>query len=147
MVGIALGTPVLLFADLASYILRKNIYKAGKVLKLPYKLFANETFDALDGDSFKFILLSSFHKKSAVIGKDLFEATELISKEFMFGNFEYQLRVGEEGTPKWDANFFRARLDASVEKIIICGPPVESQAIEDILTKELGIPKTVMWSL
>ncbi len=145
--GIALGTPVLLFADLAAYILRKNVYKAGRVVKKPYKLFSTESFEALDDDSFKLVLLSSFHKRSEVIGKELFETTEELSKEFMFGNFEYHLRVGEEGTPRWDADFFRSKLDCNVAKVIVCGPPQAVESVQDILTQQVGVSKSMIWSL
>jgi len=136
-----------MFADLAGYLLRKNAYKAGKAVKNTYKLFANENFDFLTDDSFKFILLSSFHKKDEVIGKDLFELTEAISRDFLFGNFEYILRIGENGEPRWDKEYLEKQIDlASVSKIFITGPCQAVYNIKEIL-KEIGIPKETIYEL
>lgn len=41
IVGVTCGTGVSLFVDIASYILRMNIYNAGKLRGKEYKIFAN----------------------------------------------------------------------------------------------------------
>lgn len=135
-----------MIADLASYILRKNIDRAAKVIKSSYRLFPNEVFDKLNDDNFRLVLMSSFHKKDQVLGRELFEAADSISREYLFSNFEYILRIGEEGTPRWNAKFYAEHIDSFVAKVFICGPPQAITEIRSTLSK-LGIPDSKLWCL
>ena len=126
--GIACGTSVALFVDLAMYIMRLNIWRLGEEnLKRgkpgPYKLFANEEFQDLINPHFKFILFSSFKEKQHVLGEVLLRAAHDISKHSKRPNFEYHLRVSsEKGQPKWDSEFFASHIPSNVKKIFITGP-------------------------
>ena len=146
MVAIACGTSVLMFVDLVSYILRKNIFKAAKVVKSTYRLFANENFQRLHEENFKFVLMSTFAKRSAVIGRELFEAADANSKEFVFNNFEYYLRITEDGTPRWDDQFYAEHIDSSAAKVIVCGSPSAVADISQALER-IKLPKSKLWHI
>ncbi len=134
------GTGVVLFLDLAMYLLRMNLYRAGLKLGKPcYRLFGDEVFDRLTDPSFKLVVFSAFKKQNQVLGEQLFRAAHEISEKYGFGNFEYYLRISEKvGEPRWDQEFFRKKLDVAAPKIFVHGPlGVE----EDIRTrlKKVGV--------
>ncbi len=139
IVGVACGTGVVLFLDLAMYILRMNIYNAGKKLGKDYKMFANETFDRLTDPSFKLVIFSAFKKQDHVLAEPLFRALHDISAKNGFNNFEYHLRVSEKTEdPKWDEAYFRKNLDLNAKKIVVYGPLGAEESIKDTMRK-LGV--------
>ncbi len=148
MVGIICGTGVVLFLDLAMYLLRMNLYHAGLKLGKPcYKLFANETFDRLMDPSFKLVVFSAFKKQSQVLCEPLFRMAHEISEKYGFGNFEYYLRISEKvGEPRWDQEFFRKRLDLHAGKIYVHGPLGVEEDIQSRLRK-VGVKQKQFYSL
>ena len=144
--AITFGIRVVAFADIAAYILRKNIYRAGKVLGRLYKLFGNEGLDRLNDETFKFVLFSSFPTQELAVGAKLFQATDRISTEFMFSNFEYHLRVTEEGESRWDSAEFKKLIDFNVQKIFIVGPDALETSVRESLLR-LGFKESQLFNL
>ena len=65
----------------------------------------------------------------------------------MFGNFEYHLRVGETGTPRWDRDFFKGKIDTvGVARVYVVGPTFAVQGIREAL-EQIGIHKENIWDL
>ncbi len=136
IVGVTCGTGVVLFLDLAMYLLRMNIYKAGQQQGKTYKVFGNENFDRLNDPSFKLVVFSAFKKQDHVLGQPLFQALHDISAKYKFNNFEYHLRISENpNDPKWDEAFFKKNLDANAKKIIVYGPLGAEESIKETLQK------------
>ena len=123
VIAIACGTCVVLFLDLAMYLLRMNIFRAGQQTQRTYKMFANESFDRLTHPSFKLVLFSSFKHHSSVLGESLFRPLHEISAKYGFNNFEYHLRISENpAEPKWDEAYFKERVDIRAARVLINGP-------------------------
>jgi len=142
IVGIACGTGVVLFLDLAMYLLRMAIYKIGQKSGKTYKLFANENFDRLIDPSFKLVIFSAFKKQDHVLGEPLFLALHDLSAKHGFNNFEYHLRLSEKaGDPKWDEAFFKKHLDLQAKKIVVYGPLGAEESIKETLVK-VGVKET-----
>ena len=133
----ACGTGVVLFLDLAMYLLRMNIYKVGQQQGKTYKMFANENFDRLTDPSFKLVVFSAFKRQDHVLGEPLFKALHDISSKYGFNNFEYHLRLTEKsGDPHWDESFLKTKPDVlKAEKIIVYGPLGAEESIKDSLRK------------
>eukprot|EP00826_Nyctotherus_ovalis_P052749 TRINITY_DN6755_c0_g1_i16.p1 TRINITY_DN6755_c0_g1~~TRINITY_DN6755_c0_g1_i16.p1 ORF type:complete len:131 (+),score=36.63 TRINITY_DN6755_c0_g1_i16:232-624(+) len=116
------------------YMLRMNVYNAGKQKGKEYKMFGNEKFDRLTDPSFKLVLFSAFKKKDQVLAEPLFRALHDISEKFKFNNFEYHLRVSENPKdPKWDGEFFKKHMDLEAKKVIIYGPLGAEESIKRTL--------------
>eukprot|EP01022_Parablepharisma_sp_SALTPOND_P020923 TRINITY_DN3934_c0_g1_i1.p1 TRINITY_DN3934_c0_g1~~TRINITY_DN3934_c0_g1_i1.p1 ORF type:complete len:445 (-),score=59.50 TRINITY_DN3934_c0_g1_i1:145-1479(-) len=148
IVGIICGTGVVMFLDLAMYMLRASIYKIGQQkLGKTYKVFGNEIFDRLTDPSFKLVIFSSFKKKDHVLGEPLFQALHDISAKYNLGNFEYHLRISERPEdPKWDEEFFKKTLDKQARKIIVYGPFGAQESITNTL-KGIGIKDEQFYNL
>jgi len=123
IIGICYNQTISCFIDLAAFILRKNLYKAGKVLKKQYKLISNENLDKLDGENFKFVLIAIYDNKESVMGREICVATERIATEFMFGNFEYVEYIDNKGTMEEDLKqIFDSKFNHSVAKLVCAAP-------------------------
>ena len=152
IVGIACGTSVALFADLAMYIMRMNLARIGENTKVKgkpvqYKLFANEEFPYLKHPNFKFILFSSFKEKKHVLGELLLRAAHDISEHQQHPNFEYHLRISsEKGQPKWNAAYFAKHIPADAHKIFITGPMGAESTLTNILV-DAGFNRSVIGHL
>lgn len=134
--GFACGTGVVLFLDLAMYLLRMNVYKVGKEKGKNYKLFANENFDRLTDPSFKLVLFSAFKTKDHVLGEMLFQLLHDVSAKFKFNNFEYHLRISDKpGDPKWDEAYIKKHLPLDTKKIIVYGPLGAEEEIKGTIKK------------
>lgn len=136
VVGVTCGTGVVLFLDMAMYILRMNIYSIGKQQGKTYKIFGNENFDRLTDPSFKLIIYSSFKMQNEVLAEPLYKALHDISAKYKFNNFEYHLRVSENPqTPRWNEEFFKKTIDLNAKKVIVCGPLGAEPSLKEILKK------------
>lgn len=138
IVGVTCGTGVVLFLDLAMYLLRMMIYKIGKTQKKSYLLFGNETFSRLNDKSFKLVLFSAFKESGHVLGEPLFKALHDISAKYNFNNFEYYLRVTDKGDPRWDEDFFTQHVPLDAQKVIVYGPFGAQESMTELL-KKIGI--------
>ncbi len=138
IVGITCGTGVVLFLDLAMYLLRMSIYKLGRARKKTYQIFGNESFDRLNDKSFKLILFSSFKESAQVLARPLFQALHDISQKYMLNNFEYHLRISENGDPRWDEQTFRQHVPLDAKKVVIFGPYGAEDSIREML-KKIGV--------
>jgi hypothetical protein len=149
IVGIACGTSITLFVDLAMYIMRMNLSRLGRDKKEgrklgPYKLFANEEFHYLTNPKFKLILFSSFKTREHVLCELLLRAAQDISDHSEHHNFQYHLRISnEKDQPNWDPAFFAKHIPSTVKKVFITGP----LGAESTLTRTLiraGFNKSLM---
>ena len=142
VVGVVCGTGVVLFLDLAMYLLRMNVYKAGLQQGKNYKIFANENFDRLTDPSFKLVVFSAFKRQDHVLGEPLFRALHDISAKYKFNNFEYHLRLSEKAEdPKWDEAFFKKNLDVTARKVVVYGPLGAEESIKETL-KKVGVKES-----
>ena len=114
------GIGIASFIDLIAYILRRNIYRAGKVLGKSYKIFGNENLERLNSDSFKLVLFVSYAKKEDAFAGEICRVTDRICKEFMFGNFEYYEHVG--GDCRLDIATFKEKTEHSSHRVVFAGP-------------------------
>ena len=143
IVGIACGTGIALFLDMAMYILRMNIYNAGKlrgnlfiIIGKTYKIFGNEEFNQLTDPSFKLQLFSSFKKKNQVLGETLFRTLQAISFKYGFNNFEYYLRLSNNPSHvRWDHDYFKLHMDIDATKVIVYGPLGVERSLKQVLIK------------
>jgi hypothetical protein len=118
------------------YLLRMNIYKAGKQQGKEYKMFANEQFDRLNDPSFKLVIFSAFKRKDHVLADVLFKPLHDLSAKLKFNNFEYHLRVSEnKDDPTWDEAFFRQHIDTKASKVIVYGPLGAEDSLKATLRK------------
>jgi len=122
IIGIAYGVAIGLFIDLVTYILRHNINKAGKLLKKNYTIFKNEKLNKLDHANFKFVLIGLHESEEEAIGHDLCVETDKVTKEFMFGNFEYHEKIGDDCYKLEEIFEDHAH---SVIQLVICATPKE----------------------
>jgi NAD(P)H-flavin reductase len=144
-VGIAGGVGMLHFYDLVHYLLRMNANRIGKIKKREYKIFKDETFDALSDPLFKFILFSSY-KLAAVPGVLVQKTCDKWSKQYNFNNFELHQRIGETGAPYWDENFIKERIPSNVKKIMLAGSTTFISNIRKIL-KNCGFNEKIIVEL
>ena len=138
IVGITCGTGVVLFLDLAMYLLRMNIQRAGRTKKKNYLLYGNESFDRLNDKSFKLILFSCFKEQGQVLGQPIFQALHDISEKYLFNNFEYHLRVSDTNEPRWSEATFKKHVPLDAKKVIIFGPYGVDESLKATL-KNVGI--------
>jgi hypothetical protein len=138
VVAVTCGTGVVMFLDLAMYLLRMIVYKVGRTKKKNYLLFGNETFDRLTDKSFKLVLFSAFHDSSHVLGEKLFRALHDLSVKYGYNNFEYHLRVADKGQQRWDEDTFKRLVPLTAQKIILVGPCEAETSIYTML-KNIGI--------
>ena len=138
IVGVTCGTGVVLFLDLAMYLLRMVIFKIGRTRKKNYMMFGNETFDRLTDKSFKLILFSCFKEEGQVLAQPLFKALHEFSAKYNFNNFEYYLRVGEKGEGRWTEEALKPHVPLDAKKVMVIGPNGAEETIREIL-KKIGI--------
>ncbi len=94
--------------------------KAGRVLGKTYKIFGNENLEKLNGESFKLVVFASFRSAEAAFCSELCKAGDKISKEFVFGNFEYYEKIDEEG--RWEETMLREKVDLNATEVVCSGP-------------------------
>ncbi len=146
IVGITCGTGAVLFLDLAMYLLRMNIQKVGRTRKKNYALYANETFDRLNDKSFKVVLFSCFKEQSQVLAQPLFQALHDISARYMINNFEYHLRVSDNGEPRWTEDTFRKYIPMNAKKIVMFGPYGAEESFKEMM-KNIGFKDSQFYSI
>eukprot|EP01022_Parablepharisma_sp_SALTPOND_P029317 TRINITY_DN73128_c0_g1_i1.p2 TRINITY_DN73128_c0_g1~~TRINITY_DN73128_c0_g1_i1.p2 ORF type:complete len:220 (+),score=31.60 TRINITY_DN73128_c0_g1_i1:712-1371(+) len=135
-VCISYGVTITLFIDLVTYILRRNIYRAGKMLKKPYKIFANENLDKLDGETYKLVLISLYDSQESMLGSELCKAADRITKEFMFGNFEYFQKVGQDIEDV--ETLYKEKIDQAVTRVV-CAVPTKLAGTVRKVVAQAGI--------
>ena len=121
IVGIVQGLEVTYFLDLVAYILRKNVFRAGKMLGKSYKIFGNENLERLNNENFKLVLFCSYKKKEDSFASQICKDADRITKEFMFGNFEYYEKINEDVDQGWEDAIFKEKIDLQAYKIYTSG--------------------------
>lgn len=139
IIGIVHGLAIGLFIDLATYILRRNIQRAGKLLKKNYTVFGNENFNRLDNENFKLVLVGLHESEEEAIGHDLCVEADKVAKEFMFGNFEYYEKIGDDCNNLEDV--FRDHANLAVS-LVVCAVPKRIADIVEKLTLQYEIKQS-----
>ena len=89
---------------------------------MTYKIFGNENLDRLNHENSKLILFCSFKTKEEAFTSDICKTADRISKEFMFGNFEYYETINSDPSQAWNDATYKDKIDPNATKIVIQGP-------------------------
>ena len=141
---ISYGKNISLFIDLVTYILRHNIFRAGKLLKKSYTIFGNENLEKLNGEKFKMLLVAFYESKEEAIGNDICVETNKVTKEFMFGNFEYIEKIGSECENLND--ILNGVISSEVTHIVCATPEKVADKVKDTVV-QAGIKQSTMMYL
>jgi NAD(P)H-flavin reductase len=77
---------------------------------------------------FKLVFYATFESRKLALALDLLQGLQQISRDKNLNNFELVLRISQENTERWDAEYLRRQLQnwhgqTGIERVYVCGPP------------------------